>query len=60
MPPSTAPLERARITAEHEAENRNIPTDEQLAEMEERIAATQKLARDVKEGKNSLRLKTVK
>jgi hypothetical protein len=60
MPPSAAPLERARVVAEHEAEIRNIPSDEQLAEMEERIAANQKLARDVKEGKNPLRLKTVK
>lgn len=60
MPPQTAPLERARVQAEHEAEVRSIPSDEQLAELEEAMLRKQKLAKDVAEGKNPLRLKTVK
>jgi len=60
MPPSAAPLERARVRAEHEVEERNIRTDEQLAELEEELARKQQLAKDVKEEKNPLRLKTVK
>ncbi len=59
-PPEAAPLERARVTAEHEAEKRHVPSDEELADMEERQAALQKLSRDAKEGKTPLRLKTVK
>lgn len=60
MPANEAPLERARIRVEHEAEERSIRTDEQLAELEEELARKQQLAEDVKKGKSPLRLKTVK
>lgn len=60
MPPETHPLERARVTATRDAEQRSIPSDEQLAELEEEMLKRQKLAKDVAEGKNPLRLKTVK
>jgi len=60
MPATAAPLERARVAATHEAEQRSVPSDEELAELEQEMLRKQKLARDVAEGKNPLRLKTVK
>jgi len=58
--PKRRTARKARVRAEHEVEERNIRTDEQLAELEEELARKQQLAKDVKEGKNPLRLKTVK
>lgn len=59
-PPEAAPLERSRVNAEREAEQVSVRTDEELADLEDRRAAVQKLAREVAAGKTSLRLTTKK
>ena len=49
-PASEAPTERARLQAEAEVERRSIPSDEQLAELEERLARKQTLVQHSKDG----------
>lgn len=55
-PPETAPRERARVVAEHEVESRSVKSDEELADLEDEQKRKQQLAKDVREGKNPLRL----
>lgn len=58
-PPAEAPMERARIRAAAMAERVSIPTDEELADREERAQRNQKLAEDVEAGKIPIRLRTM-
>jgi hypothetical protein len=58
MPPQTAPLERARSEAARQATRTHVPTDEELAIMEEENQRRQELARLEKEGKAPLRIRT--
>ena len=60
QPANVAPLERQRVAAEVSAAKTSMHSDEELAEMEETMQRNQKLARDVAEGKNPLRIRTVK
>ena len=55
-PPESAPMERARIAAAHAAEERSLPTDEQLAEMEEKLAVQKRVADDVAAGLAPMRI----
>lgn len=57
LPISAAPLERARLRAERDAELRTVPSDEILADMEEDLARRQTLAREVEEGKSPTRIR---
>ena len=59
-PPIDAPLERARTDATQKARQRAIPTDEELADMEEAAAARQSLAKLEEEGKAPLKIRNVK
>jgi|SRR5271157_2184936 len=59
-PIETAPLERARVTAEKEAARSTVHSDEELAEMEENFTRRQQVARDVAKGIAPLRIKTLK
>jgi hypothetical protein len=56
QPPNTSPLERPRLEAEREVERSSVKTDEELAELEDRKARVNELARLAKEGKTPLRL----
>lgn len=58
QPPQTAPLERARTEATATARRTHIPTDEELAKMEEEANQKQSLARLEAEGKSPLRIRT--
>ena len=58
-PAETAPLERARVTAERETQQRTVRTDEELADMEDAAARRQAVAKAVAEGKIPLQLRTV-
>lgn len=58
QPPQTAPLERARTEAAQTARRTHIPTDEELAAMEEEANKKQALARLEAEGKAPLRIRT--
>lgn len=60
QPANVAPLERQRVAAEVAAAKTSMHSDEELAEMEESMQRNQKLAKDVAEGKNPLRIRTVK
>jgi hypothetical protein len=59
QPQTEAPLERARVRAEAIAQRRAIPSDEQLADMEESIQRNQDVAKDVTDGKVPIRLRTI-
>ena len=59
-PIDAAPLERARVTAEREAAQVAVHTDEELAEREDELARRQAVAKLVKEGKSPMRLRTMK
>lgn len=56
MPPNLAPTERSRLQAERATEKRAIPSDEELARMEEKIQRQQSLALDLEEGKSPMRI----
>lgn len=58
MPPQSAPLERARTEATQTARRTHLPTDEELATMEEEAQKKQALARLEAEGKAPLRIRT--
>ena len=58
-PAETATLERARVTAERETQQRTVRTDEELADMEDAAARRQAVAKAVAEGKIPLQLRTV-
>jgi hypothetical protein len=58
QPPQSAPLERARTEATRAARQRAVPSDEELADMEEKMRARQELARMEEEGKVPLRIRT--
>src|SRR5207245_668050 len=59
-PIEAAPLERARVQAERDAEQSGVKSDEELAALEEEMARRQEVARLAKAGKVPMRLKTVK
>jgi hypothetical protein len=59
QPASEAPQERTRVQAEREAARRSIPTDEDLADMEERAGKAQTVAREVADGKSPMKLRTM-
>jgi hypothetical protein len=56
QPPQTAPLERARSEAAQQSRRTHVPTDEELANLEEEAAKRQNLARMEAEGKAPLRI----
>jgi hypothetical protein len=58
QPPQTAPLERARTEATASAKRTHVPTDEELADLEEKSRQNQNLARLEEEGKAPLRIRT--
>jgi hypothetical protein len=58
-PAEAAPLERHRVAAARDAERRAVPTDEDMADLEEAAARRQELARAVEEGKTPLKIRTV-
>jgi hypothetical protein len=57
-PPQTAPLERARSEAAQQARRVAVPSDEELADLEEKMQARQNLAAMEAEGKAPLRIRT--
>lgn len=59
QPQTEAPLERARVRAAAEAARRHLPSDEELAEMEDRMHREGEVAKAVAEGKTPIRLRTV-
>jgi hypothetical protein len=58
-PPEAAPLERHRVAAAEQARRSRVPTDEDMADAEERAAAAQELSKAVEEGKTPLRIRTM-
>ena len=58
QPPQSAPLERARTEATQTARRTHLPSDEELAKMEEEANKRQALARLEEEGKAPLRIRT--
>ena len=58
-PPAQAPLERARTIAEAEATRRAIPSDEDLADLEERAQKNRNVAAEAAEGRTPVRIRTV-
>jgi len=58
QPPQSAPLERERTEATKVARRTHLPTDEELATMEEEAQKKQALARLEAEGKVPLRIRT--
>jgi hypothetical protein len=58
-PVAQAPLERSRVAAAAEAARRAIPSDEDLADLEEKAQRDRDLAKAVEEGKTPIRLKTI-
>jgi hypothetical protein len=58
-PAETAPLERSRADAAVAASRRKVPTDEDMARLEEDAMRVQELARADAEGKTPLRIRTV-
>jgi hypothetical protein len=58
-PAEAAPLERHRVAAARDAERRAVPTDEDMADLEEAARRRQELARAVEEGKTPLKIRTV-
>ncbi len=58
LPLTTAPLERARTEATASAKRTHVPTDEELADLEEKSRKNQNLARLEEEGKAPLRIRT--
>ena len=60
QPADAAPRERQRTAAEKEVQQRTVHTDEELADMEDEQIRKQNLAKAVAEGKNPLRIRTVK
>jgi hypothetical protein len=59
QPPQSAPLERARTEATQRARRSHVPSDDELAALEEKMQREQELARLEAEGKAPLRIKTV-
>lgn len=57
LPANLAPTERTRLAAEAAAERRNLPSDEELADLEERLNRTAKVAREVADGKSPMRIR---
>lgn len=60
LPFQQAPLERARFAAVEDAMSRSAPTDEQLAELEEKLAAERAVAADVEKGVSPMRIRVRK
>jgi len=60
LPLTSAPTERKRTEASEKAARTHIPSDEELAEMEEKTNQRQALARLEEEGKAPLRIRTAK
>jgi len=58
QPPQSAPLERARTEATATARRTHLPSDEELAKMEDEANKRQSLARLEEEGKAPLRIRT--
>jgi hypothetical protein len=58
QPITSAPLERARTEAAQTAQRTHVPSDEELANMEEEAKRKQELARLEREGKAPLRIRT--
>lgn len=56
LPLAEAPTERARVRAAENAMRRSVPSDEQLAEMEEKMARERDIANDVEAGKSPTRI----
>lgn len=59
LPVGTSPLERARSEAAAASARRHIPSDEELADMEDKAQKDQALAKAEAEGKVPIRLRTV-
>jgi hypothetical protein len=59
LPREAAPQERARMLAEKEVQRRAMPTDEDMAAMEEKLTRQQEAARAMEEGKSPLKIRTV-
>ena len=57
LPLDQSPTHRQRTQAEQEAQRRSIPTDEELADLEERARQNAQLARDLEDGKSPMRIK---
>jgi len=60
QPPQVAPLERARTEATQTARRTHVPTDEELADLEDQSKKNQSLARLDEEGKAPLRIQVRK
>jgi hypothetical protein len=58
QPPQSAPLERARAEATRQAQRVSVPSDEELADLENEMKKRQELARLEAEGKAPLRIHT--
>jgi len=58
-PPEAAPTERHRVAAAEAAKRSHVPTDEDMADHEERLKRTQELSKAVEEGKTPLRIRTM-
>jgi hypothetical protein len=56
QPPQAAPLERARSEAAQRSQRSHVPSDQDLARMEEERERDQELARMEREGKAPLRI----
>lgn len=59
QPANVAPREVRRVEAVREAEQSSVHTDEELAEMEDKKARAQAVAKAVSEGTTPLRIRTV-
>ena len=59
MPQAESPREQAAVKAVAQAQRVHVPSDEELADMEEQAAKRAALAKDIDEGKIPIRLRTV-
>ena len=59
-PPEAAPLERHRVAAAAAAERHAVPTDEEMADLEEAAERNRNLAKAVEEGKTPLQIRVQK
>jgi hypothetical protein len=59
-PPEAAPLERHRVAAAQAAERHAVPTDEEMADLEEAAERNRNLAKAVEEGKTPLQIRVQK
>jgi hypothetical protein len=59
-PPEAAPLERHRVAAAETAKRSHVPTDEDMADLEDAARKRQELAKAVDEGKTPLQIRVQK